>query len=48
MTRGSIRLTLSHETTQEEIDYTIEKLKEIIGKARSLSQDYADLMRKNR
>lgn len=48
VSRGSVRLTLSHETTQEDIDYTIEKLKEIIGKARSLSQDYADLMRKNR
>lgn len=46
--RGSIRLTLSHETTQEEIDITIEKMKEIIGKARALSQDYADMVRKNK
>ncbi len=46
VTRGSIRLTLSHETTQEEIDYTIEKMKEIIAKARSLSQDYADMVKK--
>lgn len=44
--RGSVRLTLSHETTKEEIDYTIEKMKEIIAKARSLSQDYAEMMRK--
>ncbi len=44
--RGSIRLTLSHETTQEEIDYTIEKMKEIIAKARSLSQDYADMVKR--
>lgn len=46
VTRGSIRLTLSHETTQEEIDYTVEKMKEIIAKARSLSQDYADMVKK--
>lgn len=46
VTRGSIRLTLSHETTQDEIDYTVEKMKEIIAKARSLSQDYADMIRK--
>lgn len=46
VTRGSIRLTLSHETTQEEIDYTVEKMKEIIAKARSLSQDYADMIKK--
>lgn len=44
--RGSIRLTLSHETTQEEIDYTIDKMKEIIAKARSLSQDYADMQKR--
>ena len=46
VTRGSIRLTLSHETTQGEIDYTVEKMKEIIAKARSLSQDYADVIKK--
>lgn len=44
--RGSVRLTLSHETTQEEIDYTIDKMKEIIAKARSLSQDYADMQKR--
>lgn len=46
VTRGSIRLTLSHETTQEDIDYTVEKMKEIIAKARSLSQDYADMRKR--
>lgn len=46
VTRGSIRLTLSHETTQDELDYTVEKMKEIIAKARSLSQDYADMIKK--
>lgn len=46
VTRGSIRLTLSHVTTKEELDYTVEKMKEIIAKARSLSQDYADMMKR--
>lgn len=46
VTRGSIRLTLSHETTQEEIDYTVDKMKEIIAKARALSQDYAEMLKK--
>lgn len=48
VTRGSVRLTLSHATTQEEIDYAIDKMKEIIAKARSLSQDYADMIKKVR
>ena len=46
VTRGSVRLTLSQETTQEEVDYTVEKMKEIIAKARSLSQDYADMVKR--
>ncbi|KAI4453401.1 cysteine desulfurylase family member [Holotrichia oblita] len=31
---GSLRLTLSHETTEEEIKYTIEKIREIVDKLR--------------
>lgn len=36
--RGSLRLTLSMENTQEEIDRTVEKIKEIVGKLRSLRE----------
>ncbi len=44
---GSLRLTLSHETTEEEIKYTVEKIKEIVGKLRSMSPLYEDFLRKN-
>ena len=31
---GSLRLTLGEDTTKEDLDYTLEQLKEIIGKLR--------------
>ncbi len=34
---GSLRLTLSEETTREELDYTVEKIKEIVERLRSIS-----------
>ena len=43
---GSLRLTLSHETTLEEIDYTVEQLKEIVEKLRTMSPLYADFLQK--
>ena len=44
---GSLRLTLSHETTEEEINYTVEKVKEIVAKLRSMSPLYEDFVKKN-
>ncbi len=44
---GSLRLTLSHETTEEEIAYTVEKVKEIVAKLRSMSPLYEDFIKKN-
>ena len=44
---GSLRLTLSHETTEEEINYTVEKVKEIVAKLRSMSPLYEDFLKKN-
>ncbi len=44
---GSLRLTLSHETTEEEIKYTVEKIKEIVAKLRSMSPLYEDFVKKN-
>ena len=38
----SLRLTLSAETTREEIDFTVEKIKEIVAKLRSMSPLYED------
>ena len=44
---GSLRLTLSEETTKEDIDYTVDKLAEIIARLRSMSPLYEDFVRKN-
>lgn len=44
---GSLRLTLSEDTTKEEIDYTVDKLAEIIARLRSMSPLYEDFERKN-
>lgn len=44
---GSLRLTLSAATTREEIDYTVDKLKEIIERLRGMSPLYEDFIRKN-
>lgn len=43
---GSLRLTLSEETTKEEIDFTIEQLKAIVANLRNMSPLYEDFMRK--
>lgn len=43
---GSLRLTLSEETTKEEIDYVVDSLKEIVGKLRSMSPLYEDFVKK--
>lgn len=44
---GSLRLTLSEETTREDIDYTVDKLAEIIARLRSMSPLYEDFVKKN-
>ena len=45
---GSLRLTLSENTTKEEIDYTIDCMKEIVAKLRDMSPLYEDFMKKNK
>lgn len=45
---GSLRLTLSEETTREEIDFVVDKLKEIAEKLRSMSPLYEDFVKENR
>ena len=45
---GSLRLTLSEETTMEEIDYTVDKLRDIVEKLRSMSPLYEDFARKHK
>ena len=43
---GSLRLTLSEETTKEDADFVIEKIKEIVARLRSMSPLYEDHMKK--
>ncbi len=43
---GSLRLTLSEKTTKEEIDYTVEKIKEIVERLRNMSPLYEDFIKK--
>ncbi|MDD6637950.1 MAG: cysteine desulfurase NifS [Lachnospiraceae bacterium] len=43
---GSLRLTLSDATTLEDIDYTVDKLKEIIERLRGMSPLYEDFIKK--
>ena len=46
MAHGSLRLTLSADTTKEEIDYVIEKLKGIVQGLREMSPLYEDYLNK--
>lgn len=43
---GSLRLTLSEENTREEIDRTVEALKEIVGRLRDMSPLYEDFVKR--
>ena len=44
---GSLRLTLSEETTKEEIDYAVESVKKIVENLRNMSPLYEDFVKKN-
>lgn len=41
---GSLRLTLSEETTKEDIDYVVDKLDKIVARLRQMSTMYADFI----
>ena len=43
---GSLRLTLSEETTKEDIDFTVDQLKAIVERLRSMSPLYEDFTRR--
>lgn len=45
---GSLRLTLSEETTKEDIDATVEALKSIVDRLRSMSPLYEDFVKAQR
>ena len=44
---GSLRLSLSEETTLEEIDFVVDELKKIIERLRSMSPLYEDFVKRN-
>ncbi len=43
---GSLRLTLGEETTKEDIDYTVEAIKDIVAQLREMSPLYEDYKKK--
>lgn len=45
---GSLRLTLSDENTKEEMDFVVDKLKEIVERLRSMSPLYEDFVKSNK
>ena len=45
---GSLRLTLSEETTREDIDFTVDEIKKIVEKLRSMSPLHEDFVRKSK
>lgn len=44
---GSLRLSLSEKTTKEEIDFTVDRIKEIVERLRNMSPLYEDFVKKN-
>ncbi len=44
---GSLRLSLSHENSKEEVDYVVEKTKVIVERLRAMSPLYEDYIKKN-
>ena len=45
---GSLRLTMSEETTKEDLDFTVDKLKEIVQYLRNMSPLYEDFIKKQK
>ena len=45
---GSLRLSISHATTDEDIDYIIEKVPEIVEKLRNMSPLWEDIVKNNK
>ena len=45
---GSLRLTISEETTKEDVDFVVEKIKEIVARLRIMSPLYEDFIKKQK
>lgn len=44
---GSLRMTISDETTKEDLDYTLDQIKEIVNRLRQMSPLYEDFVKKH-
>ena len=45
---GSLRMTIGEETTKEDMDYVVDKIKEIVTKLRKMSPLYEDYLKKEK
>lgn len=45
---GSLRMTISEETTKEDLDYTLDQIKEIVNRLRELSPLFEDFVKKQK
>ena len=45
---GSLRMTLGEDTTKEDVDFTVERLKEIVQNLRNMSPLYEDFIKKQK
>lgn len=45
---GSLRMTLSEETTKEDMDYVVDSIKQTVERLRSMSPLYEDFVKKNK
>lgn len=45
---GSLRLTLSSETTKEDMDYVVDQVKDIVARLRSMSPLYEDFLKEQK
>ena len=45
---GSLRLTISEETTKEDVDFVVEKIKGIVERLRNMSPLYEDFVKKQK
>lgn len=44
---GSLRLTINHETTKDDVDYVVDNLKRIVSRLRDMSPLYEDFIKNN-
>ena len=45
---GSLRLTISEDTTKEDADFVVDNLKSIVERLRSMSPLYEDFVKENK